>query len=120
MGEHNHDECGCGCGCGPDEENEFITLTLDDGKEINCIVLKVFTVDEKDYIALLPEEGMEEEDSELFIYRFLQDKDGEPELINIEDDEEFEAVADALDELLDSDEFDEMFDEDEEEPEEEE
>lgn len=123
MSEHN-----CGCGCGEDHdhdecEHDFITLSLDDGTELNCVVLDIFSVDNKDYIALQPEEGAEEDDN-VFLYRFIQEGDGEPELLNIDDDEEFEAVADAFEELLDSVEYDEMFDEDEdgeneEEPEEE-
>ncbi|MGB4657864.1 MAG: DUF1292 domain-containing protein [Mobilitalea sp.] len=121
MSEHN---CGCGCGEVHDhDEHDFITLSLDDGTELNCVVLDIFSVDNKDYIALQPEEGAEEDDN-VFLYRFIQEGDGEPELLNIDDDDEFEAVADAFEELLDSVEYDEMFDEDEdseteEEPEEE-
>ena len=61
------------------------------------------------YIALLPldEEG-EDTDGEVFIYRYLESEDGEPELDNILDDEEYEIAADAFDEWLDTQEFDEM------------
>ncbi|MDD3173603.1 MAG: DUF1292 domain-containing protein [Herbinix sp.] len=120
MSEHNHD-CGCGCGCGDDHEYEHdsITLSLDDGTELNCTVLDIFSVDNKDYIALQPEEGEEEEDN-VFLYRYIQEDDGEPQLLNIDDDDEFEAVADAFEELLDSQDYDDMFDEDDEEAEEDE
>lgn len=116
MSEHNQD---CGCGCGHDHENEHdsITLSLDDGTELNCVVLDIFSVDNKDYIALQPEEG-EEEDDNVFLYRYIQEGDGDPELLNIDDDDEFEAVADAFEELLDSMEYDEIFDEEDEEDEE--
>jgi uncharacterized protein YrzB (UPF0473 family) len=109
MSEHNH---GDGCGCGHDHEYEFdtITLSLDDGTELNCIVLDIFTVDDKDYIALQPEEG--EEDDNVFLYRYIQEGDEDPQLLNIEDDDEFEAVADAFEELLDSQEYDEIFEDD--------
>jgi uncharacterized protein YrzB (UPF0473 family) len=109
MSGHNH---GDGCGCGHDHEHEHdtITLSLDDGTELNCIVLDIFTVDNKEYIALQPEEG-EEEDDNVFLYRFIQEGDDDPQLLNIDDDDEFEAVADAFEELLDSQEYDEMFDE---------
>ncbi len=112
MSEHNH---GHGCGCGHDHEYEHdsITLSLDDGTELNCIVLDIFSVDDKDYIALQPEEG-EEEDDNVFLYRYIQEGDGDPQLLNIDDDNEFEAVADAFEELLDAQEYDEMFEEDEE------
>ncbi len=112
MSEHNHD---CGCGCGHDHEYDSMTLSLDDGTELNCIVLDIFTVDEKEYIALQPEEGEEEEDGNVFLYRYIQEEDGEPQLLNIDDDDEFEAVADAFEEILDSEEYDDMFDEEEDE-----
>jgi len=109
MSGHNH---GDGCGCGHDHEHEHdtITLSLDDGTELNCIVLDIFTVDDKEYIALQPEEGEEEDDS-VFLYRFIQEGDDDPQLLNIDDDDEFEAVADAFEELLDAQEYEEMFDE---------
>ena len=109
MSGHNH---GDGCGCGHDHEHEHdtITLSLDDGTELNCIVLDIFTVDNKEYIALQPEEG-EEEDDNVFLYRFIQEGDDDPQLLNIDDDDEFEAVADAFEELLDAQEYDDMFDE---------
>lgn len=113
MSEHNHDGS---CGCGHDHNHEFeydsITLSLDDGTEINCVVLDIFTVNDKDYIALGPDDE-DEEEGNVFLYRYIQQEDGEPQLLNIEDDNEFDAVADAFEELLDSQEFDEMFDEDE-------
>lgn len=116
MSEHKH---GDGCGCGHDHEHEHdsITLSLDDGTELNCVVLEIFTVNDKEYIALQPEEGEEEEDN-VFLYRFIQEGDEDPQLLNIDDDDEFEAVADAFEEILDSMEYDELFDEDEEEEEE--
>jgi uncharacterized protein YrzB (UPF0473 family) len=117
MSEHNHDS-GCGCGHDHEFEHDSITLSLDDGTELNCIVLEIFTVDDKEYIALSPEES-EEEDDNVFLYRYIQEEDGEPQLLNIDDDDEFEAVADAFEELLDSQEYDDMFDEELEEEEEE-
>ena len=57
----------------------------------------------------------EEENGEVFIYRFKLSEDGEPDLENIEDDAEYEMAADAFDEALDKMEFDEIVEEDEEE-----
>lgn len=118
MSEHEHD---CECGCGHDHEHEEhmnVTLTLDDGTELECAVLCIFPVAEKDYIALIPAEAKEEEESEIFLYQFIEHEDDEIELLNIENDDEFEAVSEAFDELMDSEEFDDMFEEDEEEEEE--
>ncbi|NLY48528.1 MAG: DUF1292 domain-containing protein [Clostridiales bacterium] len=111
MNGHNHND---NCGCGHDDMYDYITLSLDDGTELQCVVLEIFTVDDKEYIALQPIDG--EEDDNVFLYRFIQEnEDDEPQLLNIEDDEEFEAVADAFEEILDTREFDEIFDEDAEE-----
>lgn len=128
MSEHEHDvDCGggcdsCGCGCGHDhgEEGATVTLTMDNGDVVECAVLTIFPVGEQEYIALLPldEEG-ENEEGEVFLYRFSE-TDGEPKLENIEDDDEYEAAADAFDEFLDNQEFDELVDADEEDEEDEE
>ena len=94
----------------PNDE-DTVTLSLDDGTELECAVLAVFPAGERDYIALIPLEDTDDEESEVFLYRFAEGEDEELLLDNIEDDEEYERVADAFDELLDSEEFDELFDE---------
>ena len=100
----------------PDAENDeemTVTLTLDDGTELECVVLTIFTAGERDYIALLPMEGAEAEEGEVYLYRYVEDINGNPDLENIDSDEEYEIVADAFDELLDSAEYDELVSEDE-------
>ena len=118
-------EKNCGCGCGHDhdhdmeelnEELDTITLTLDDDTELQCSILGVFDVEgieDKEYIALLPLDGREAEDGEVYLYRYVEDINGNPDLENIDSDEEYEIVADAFDELLDSAEYDELVSEDE-------
>ncbi len=90
-------------------EEMTVTLTLDDDTELECVVLTVFEAGGRDYIALLPTEGEDADTGEVYLYRYME-KDGEPELDNIEDDEEYEIAADAFDELLDNEEFDELVD----------
>ena len=46
------DKCCCGHDHEEDMEMEVITLTLDDDSELECAVLGIFDVDEKNYIAL--------------------------------------------------------------------
>jgi len=111
---HEHDcngDCG-GCGSDCEDGQVTVTLTLDDGTVLECAVLTIFPAGENEYIALLPinEEG-ENEDGEVFLYRF-REEDGEPTLENIEDDDEYEMVTDAFDEILDEQEYDEIIDED--------
>ena len=100
----------------PDAENDeemTVTLTLDDGTELECVVLTIFEAGEKEYIALLPLDGREAEDGEVYLYRYVEDINGNPDLENIDSDEEYEIVADAFDELLDEQEYDELVGEDE-------
>ena len=84
-----------------EEEEMTVTLTLDDGSELECVVLTIFPAGDRDYIALLPMEGEEAEEGEVYLYRYTETEDGAPNLENIEDDDEYEIVADAFDELLD-------------------
>ena len=96
-----------------EEEEMTVTLTLDDDSEIECVVLNIFSAGDREYIALLPMEGAESEEGEVYLYRYSETEDGTPNLENIEDDDEYEVVADAFDELLDEEEYDEIVGEDE-------
>lgn len=96
-----------------EQEEMTVTLTLEDDTELECIVLTIFQAGDRDYIALLPMEGQEAEEGEVFLYRYSETEDGTPNLENIEDDDEYEVVADAIDELLDEEEYDEIVGEDE-------
>lgn len=87
--------------------DDTITLTLEDDSEITCSILALFPAGDKQYIALLPEGG-EDIESEVYLYGYTETESGELELFNIEDDEEYEIVADAFDELLDEAEFEEL------------
>jgi hypothetical protein len=52
---------------------------------------------------------MNDDSDEVLIYRFIDNgEDQDPELENIEDDDEYDAAVDAFDEILDEDEFDEF------------
>lgn len=97
------------------DEEMTVELTMDDGTVVNCAVVTILTVDERDYIALLPlDEDGENEDGEVWFYRYSENPDDpneEPVLDYIESDEEAQNVEDAFDEYLDSCEFDEILDE---------
>ncbi len=92
------------------DEEEIVTLTLDDDSTIDCVVCGYFEADGQDYIALLPTEGEDADKGQVYLYRYAEDSYGEPILENIEDDEEFEVASDAFDQMLDSMEFDELVD----------
>lgn len=101
---------------GYDAEEMTVELELENGTNVTCAIVTILTVSNKDYIALLPlDETGENADGEVWFYRYHEnpdDPDEEPELDYIEDDEEYDAVADAFDEYLDSSEFDELVGED--------
>lgn len=95
-----------------EESHDIITLTLEDDTEIECVVLSIFPVEDKEYIALMPVDELEkdEESSEVLLYRFSEPVDGEVDLTNIETDEEYDVVAEAFSQILDEMEDDSEFD----------
>lgn len=110
MGKKNNDTTGSGY----DAEEMTVDLELEDGTTVSCAIVTILTVSNQDYIVLLPlNEDGENEDGEVWFYRYSEnenDPNEEPELGYIDDDDEYEAVADAFDEYLDSAEFDELID----------
>ena len=90
-------------------ENEAITvtLTLENDAELECAVLSIFEAEEREYIALLPlDENGDNDDGQVFLYRFIDNgEDAEPDLENIEDDQEFERVSNAFNELMEEQDF---------------
>ena len=98
------------------QENDEITvtLTLEDDSELECVVLTTLEAAGRQYMALLPitEEG-EDEEGEVYRYRYTQSADGLPVLENIETDEEYDAAAEAFDSWLDDQEYDELVTEEE-------
>ncbi len=91
---------------GHEHEDEIIVLTDEEGNEHEFSIVQVITVDDKDYAILLPIEDGEEGD-EAVIMR-IDEEDGEDVLVEIESEEEFDRVADAWEEMLDDEEFEEM------------
>ncbi len=93
-------------------EQTTVEIELDEGKVVNCALIIVLTVNSKDYIVLLPlDENGQNNDGNVWFYEFiLSSPDAEPELGNIEDDDEYEAVSEAFDLYLDDVEFDELID----------
>ena len=92
-------------------ETEVVTLTLDDNEEVECSIITTYEIEDKEYIVLLPlDENGENEDGDVWIYRFVRDTTGgnDHEIVNIEDDDEYEIAVDKFDEWLDTQEFNEV------------
>lgn len=95
------------------EEEITVTLDLDDGSTVECQVVTIVNANGKDFIALLPLDGPEKDTGNVYLYEFRENPDGDPDLIDISADEDFEAASDAFDEFLDTAEFDELVEESE-------
>ncbi len=92
------------------EDEITVTLDLDDGTTVECEVVTIVSARGKEFIALLPLDGPEKDTGNVYLYEFKENENGEPDLLNIDDDEDYEAACDAFDEFLDNAEFDELVD----------
>ncbi|NLM21161.1 MAG: DUF1292 domain-containing protein [Peptococcaceae bacterium] len=88
-----------------EEGYDIIVLNDDEGHEHEFMHLESLEVDGNTYYVLLPVDEAEEEDdeAEAIILKLSKDENGEDILMDIEDDEEWEKVADAWEELDDFD-----------------
>ncbi len=76
---------------------EIYTLTDEEGNEQDFAVLDTQEVEGKTYYAMVP---ADEESDVYVILRRDTDENGEDVLVTIEDDEEFERVADVFEDNL--------------------
>lgn len=94
-----------------EEEEAFdvVVLNDDEGNEHEFMHLATLEVEGNSYFVLLPVEETEEDDdeAEAIILKVGKDEDGEDMLMDVEDDEEWEKVADAWEEMEDEDEDEE-------------
>ena len=77
-------------------EDMIITLEYDDNTELECEILGVFDAAGKEYIALYPQDGSED----VYIYGYKEVSEDEFELVDIEDDAEFEKVVAEFDKIM--------------------
>ena len=77
-------------------EADIITLEYDDGTELECEMMGVFEADGKEYIALIPQDDSDD----VYIYGYKEVSEDEFELIDIEDDAEFERAVAVFDQRM--------------------
>lgn len=96
-----------------DIEEMTVELELENGKTLVCEVIYIFEWNGDDYAVLTPQDDSIEE-IYFFGIEIADTRGSEPEitLLEIEDDEVLETLADVFDELLDEEEFGEDEDED--------
>ncbi len=80
------------------ETEDIYTLTDEDGTEMNFKLLAEAQIEGVTYLALIPEEDNEAE--EYVILKLVQDENGEQLLVTIDDDEEFDRIADFFEDEL--------------------
>lgn len=78
------------------ENKDFITLEFDDETELECEILGIFDANEKEYIALIPEDDTDD----VYIYGYREVDEDEFELLDIEDDEEFKKAVEVFEDLM--------------------
>ena len=83
---------------------EPVILVDEDGVEHEFIVIDVIEMDDSEYAILQPTDDDPDDDidPEAIILRFDTDDDGQEVLVEIEDDDEWEKVADAWQDFADS------------------
>ena len=81
---------------------QYYTLTDEDGNESDFELLATAEIDGVAYYALVPAEDSDNEYAEYVVLRREKDENGEDVLVTIEDDDEFDRVADYFDDLLTS------------------
>lgn len=87
------------------EEFDTIVLTDDDGKDHEFLHLDTLEVEGSTYFVLMPlaGENEDEDEEEAIILKLAKDADGNEMLLDIEDDEEWEKIADAWESMDDED-----------------
>ncbi len=79
--------------------HDTIKITLEDDSVMKCKVLTVFDCNDKEYLALVPEQP--ETEGDVFLYGFIEHAENEIELINIEDKQELNDVINAFEKWCD-------------------
>ena len=84
------------------DDDSIITLTDDEGNEVDFLLLDVVEYDEKDYLVLLPLEDEEDEEDNVLILQAV--RTGEEEsYVGIEDENVMNAVFDLFTAQLEAD-----------------
>jgi uncharacterized protein YrzB (UPF0473 family) len=76
------------------ENEELFTLTDEEGNESQFALIGQLELDDQIYLALIPAEN--EDADEYVVLKVEVDENGEETLVTIDDDEEFDRVADAF------------------------
>ncbi|HBX48608.1 MAG TPA: DUF1292 domain-containing protein [Clostridiaceae bacterium] len=94
-----------------EEKENTVILTDEDGVDSEFEIVTILNVDNHEYCVLYPTDS---DDEDAVVLKLIQDDKGDDMLTEIEDDDEFEKVAEAYDEWAEeNEEYGEYPDEDE-------
>ncbi len=92
------------------ERENIFTLTDEEGNESEFELIGELSLDDNTYLALIPLDG---DDDEYVVLKIEVDESGDELLVTIDDDDEFDRVADAFeDSFMDEIDLDEAIDND--------
>lgn len=82
--------------------DEYYTLTDEEGNEMKFELIAKAELKGTQYYAFVPADEAERDDDGILEYTILKavDEDGEEMLVSVDDDEEFDDVADYFDDLF--------------------
>jgi uncharacterized protein YrzB (UPF0473 family) len=88
------------------EQENIITLTDEDGKEIDFEVIGDAEIDGVVYYAMTPAGAQENNEGivEYVLLKLTEDEDGDEVFVTVDDEDEFDKVANFFDDMFDSEE----------------
>jgi len=100
------DDCGCGCeddDCGCEEQDDIITLTSEDGEQIDFYHEATIEYEGNWYVFLHPVEEMKEiGEDEVVIFKLVKGEEGDDALEPVEDEALLDKVYDEYVKMVDS------------------
>ncbi|QSZ26546.1 DUF1292 domain-containing protein [Aceticella autotrophica] len=78
-------------------DNEIIQLVDDEGNEVNFELIASFELDDNKYAVVAP---IDDNSDDAYILKVEQDENGEDLFVGIEDEDEFNDVVEAYNELM--------------------
>jgi uncharacterized protein YrzB (UPF0473 family) len=78
------------------ETENIFTLTDEEGNESQFELIGNLDINGNTYVALVPVESENSEEEEYVVLKVEEDENGDEFLVTIDDDDEFDAVADAF------------------------
>ncbi len=79
-----------------EERDDILTLTDEEGNEVNFEIIDAVENEGKTYVLLVPAEAAEDDEVEVIMLR-VEDNGEEDVLVTVDDEDEFNAIAELFD-----------------------